>query len=109
MDRPLRRCAFPSCAELIRHPGYCRAHNSRPGHSQLYDHEWDEAARSTRLLHKQCSLCGQPTQEVHHDTPLRAGGKRFDPANMIPLCVSCHVTITARTRGTPVSYRRRRR
>lgn len=110
MDKPLRACAFPGCPELIRHKGYCRRHNDRPGHAEHYDKDWENASAAFRQVNPACAICGRPTQETHHDSPVRTNARRrLDPANWIPLCVSCHVTITARTRGTPVSRKRRRR
>jgi 5-methylcytosine-specific restriction endonuclease McrA len=37
-----------------------------------------------------------PAEHVDHVRPLGMGGERFDPANLQPLCRSCHSRKTVR-------------
>lgn len=40
---------------------------------------------------RRCQRCGAPGRlEVHHRTPLGAGGDPFDVANLQSLCRKCH-------------------
>jgi 5-methylcytosine-specific restriction protein A len=47
-----------------------------------------------------CRICQSadrlvPAVAVDHIRPIKDGGERFDPANLQPLCISCHNRKTA--------------
>lgn len=108
MLRPLRPCPFPGCPELVRKDDDCPIHRRPTARERGYSPEWDAFSRAIRAANPRCTLCGRPSQETHHDTPLRAGGSLLDSRITVPLCTSCHVRITATTRSTPPSSRRKR-
>lgn len=49
-----------------------------------------EYRRAKADLSPVCADCGAPATDTHHDRPLGRGGKRSDPANLVPLCRGCH-------------------
>ena len=54
--------------------------------------DWKYTRR--RVLHRDdfaCTRCGSRARlEVHHKTPLEAGGTN-DPCNLVTLCRGCHI------------------
>ena len=41
-----------------------------------------------------CQGCGKAGRlEVHHVTPLEAGGSEFDLDNLTTLCIGCHIRV----------------
>lgn len=114
---PHQRCAAPGCPVLVHH-GKCDAHrkqgqrlyDARRGTRQErgYDKVWYGWLRHQYLqgadldLHSdagavalanrfRCETCGSK-RNLHYDhkVPLDQGGERLDPANVRPLCASCH-------------------
>lgn len=69
---------------------------SRPSFYQRgYDHRWQRTRRRFLRTHPTCERCGAPAQDVHHLDGLGPLGPRgHDPANLQPLCHSCHSRIT---------------
>lgn len=54
--------------------------------------------RSVREAHLRrepfCQACGRARDlEVHHITPVHAGGAELEPENLISLCRDCHLSI----------------
>ncbi len=110
-----------------------RAYDQHRGsrHERGYDHVWYEwlaryragydldattqAGVDQLLARNRCASCwasGIRTThglEFDHITPLSAGGRRLDPANVQPLCGACHRRKTAGERrqagwGSPKSF-----
>jgi 5-methylcytosine-specific restriction endonuclease McrA len=46
-----------------------------------------------------CRQCNKPAAVVDHIKPIRLGGERMDPANLQPLCSSCHNKKSRSERG----------
>lgn len=60
-----------------------------------YPKAWDrlsETVRATEPLCRLCAAAGRTTAAVcvDHMVPIAAGGSMLDPANLQPLCKSCH-------------------
>jgi hypothetical protein len=43
--------------------------------------------------HPTCSLCPQPSTDIHHLLPKGRGGEHNDPSNFLAVCRTCHNTI----------------
>ncbi len=90
---PITGRGCPACA---RERG--RAYDStRPSAAKRgYDRDWYAFRADYLRRYPACRRCGQPATEAHHVVPLRAGGLRFDPSNLEPLCKPHHSQVTAR-------------
>jgi 5-methylcytosine-specific restriction protein A len=66
-----------------------------------YDSGWRAFREDYLRRFPTCSApgCRATATEVDHIVSIRAGGARFDPANVRPLCKSHHSTRTARDNG----------
>lgn len=99
-------CAWAGCSVLLP-PGekYCPTHKEAaerqydeqrgPAHKRGYDHDWSKARKMQLAAHPLCQECekiGRTTAAtmVHHEKPIREGGKRLDPDNLRSLCRPCH-------------------
>jgi len=83
----LRRCL--TCRALTDVGSYCRAHK-KPGRGSTRAQRKVRASVIARDGHS-CRSCGGPGPfEVHHRESFAAGG-RYEPANLVTLCRSCHV------------------
>lgn len=110
MERALRACAVPGCPELVQK--FCPVHPPVTGASSgLYDHAWSEQAKKFLHSHPICAVCGNAkATEVHHGTPVQAGGAVMDRRIWVPICHPCHSVITGQTRRRarpPQRFRRR--
>ena len=123
MQRPLRPCAVPGCANLTR-DRYCATHAARaPADKAAADKHYDATQRDKRLAefyasaawrrareaarmrdHNLCQDCLQRgrvvfADAVHHIVPVRTAWElRLRLDNLVCLCASCH---TARHNETP--------
>jgi len=74
----------------------------RPSAAQRgYDGRWRKMRLMFLAQNPLCVDClkrgrTQPANEVHHVVELRAGGRRLDPSNLLPLCKRCHSMRTGR-------------
>lgn len=104
--RASKVCPVPGCPELApRGSRYCpehtRAHHRdynarRPElHRSAYGAEWRRIRDAFIAEHPYCETCGAPAEQVHHITPLSAGGTH-DESNLQSLCHRCHSRVTAR-------------
>jgi 5-methylcytosine-specific restriction protein A len=113
--RPAHPCSQPGCRELV-HERFCPKHAAEDAKhyeqyhrnkelKALYDRpEWRRLRRRYITEHPLCEDCNAagryvPAQEVHHVTPVRAGGGLLDWANLRALCKRCHSQHTAREGG----------
>ena len=81
----------------VHRPAERRGSAARRG----YDHRWRRLRRWFLARHPLCTACLEagrttPAAHVHHVKPLRSGGERFDPGNLMALCGSCHARLEAR-------------
>lgn len=98
--RPARPCS--RCGQLIRErdcPRCTRPRlkaDNRPSAARRgYDRRWRQFRAQYLAAHPNCRRCNRPATEVHHRKELRAGGAKYDPANLEPLCKRCHSRHTA--------------
>jgi 5-methylcytosine-specific restriction protein A len=91
-----QRC--PACVQE-RGRAYDATRPSAP--KRGYDRDWYAFRDDYLRRYPTCCErgCGQPATEAHHVVPLRAGGLRFDPSNIEPLCKAHHSQRTAREQG----------
>lgn len=111
---PRRPCPTPGCRRLT-HARRCepceRARrqdvDARRGTAaeRGYGTEW-RRIRSRVLREEPVCTCGEPTTDVDHLVPLRAGGTN-DRANLRARCHRCHSQKTAREDGGFGNRRRR--
>lgn len=65
--------------------------------SSMYDHKWQAYRLRFLRVNPECYSCGKPATEVDHLKPHQGDDilfKKLD--NHIPLCESCHSTVTAK-------------
>jgi 5-methylcytosine-specific restriction enzyme A len=108
MHKPLRPCAAPGCAYLIRN-GQCPDHPTRSGTHEGYGRDWAALAAAFLAVNPTC-WCGRAATEVDHIVPIRMGGARLDWTNLRALCHPHHSLVTALYRaryGRPRPYPRR--
>ena len=113
--KPLHECSGPGCRRLTDRrfcdecrPAYWRATDARRGTSaeRGYDHTWQKLTKAL-ACHPDYALCVRCNERgivrarevFDHIVPLSAGGARLDPANIQPLCVSCHSAKTVTEDG----------
>jgi len=115
-------CSEPGCPTIVRR-GYCSVHeraaDHRRGSAQQrgYDARWRALSAAFRRQHPLCgerhdgtmdtvnSRCardGRTTAAecVDHVIPIRDGGARFDPRNLMSACLACN-TLKANTIERP--------
>lgn len=107
---PLKKCAEPSCRQLIRGASRCEKHvkkdrgrskASQDAHA-LYDWRWQQASKRYRAEHPLCVACAAqgrtaPTACTDHVVPHRGDLTLFwDESNWQSLCDACHRSKTAR-------------
>ena len=110
-------CRYPGCGAVITTPGYCGTHRpathrdygrARRGFDAevgFYQSSRWRVVRAAFLrsnpLCVACSGAGEfiAAQVVDHVVPIKAGGERFDAANLQALCVPCHNRKTATERA----------
>ena len=119
-------CRHPGCAALLLKPGFCPNHQSLVHRDygrarRLFDPElrfyqsptWRRLRKlvlSQDTLCRTCSIAGRIALAtvVDHIVPVKAGGARFDIANLQGLCVACHnrktAIETARRSATPRGF-----
>lgn len=111
--KPKRPCSYPGCAALTDGL-YCAEHQKlvttqynrygrTPTMKRQYNGAWPAIRRRYIRAHPLCEECKREghitaAAEVHHITPLAAGGTH-DEANLMALCKECHSRITAREGG----------
>lgn len=111
--KPKHPCATRGCPRLT-HRRYCEEHQKQenkryetyqrdPRTRQRYGATWRRVRAQYVSGHPLCEQCAKegrftPTEEVHHITPLSAGGTH-EEKNLMSLCSSCHSRITARESG----------
>jgi 5-methylcytosine-specific restriction protein A len=116
-DRSFRFCSWPGCRELTR-SRFCPVHadmneqrerteknryNRTRGSAsaQGYDAQWRAARLAYLRTHPLCERCNPtgteipavPATMVHHIVPIKEGGARLDPQNLMALCNACHEVI----------------
>lgn len=109
-DRALHPCSYNGCPGLTR-SRYCPLHKAHEQQEEKrYDRERGGAAKqgydSTWQLLRLTYLQQQPACEkclqagrvtaatlVHHIVPIKDGGARLDPSNLLALCNDCHEEI----------------
>jgi 5-methylcytosine-specific restriction endonuclease McrA len=57
---------------------------------RLYDTSWHVVRNAFLRSKPLCEQCGAPAEIAHHVVPLKEGGARLDPENLMALCVPCH-------------------
>ena len=63
----------------------------------MYDRAWEAYRLKFLALNPECYACGKRATEVDHLTPHQGDEKLFKKTdNHIPLCESCHSTVTAK-------------
>ena len=105
-----RPCRFKNCPALTDSPsGYCEQHEklissnyNRFGRTadakKRYGYQWRKIRAAFLSRNPLCEMCKRQgiftaATEVHHIKPLADGGTNdFD--NLMPLCKSCHSSIT---------------
>lgn len=66
-----------------------------------YDAAWRRLSEHVRRSRPVCERCGRrPSECVDHVVSLARGGARYDPANLMALCWSCHSQKTAEQDGS---------
>jgi 5-methylcytosine-specific restriction protein A len=100
---PKRLCSYPRCPEyaIPTGKGRCRVHareqrraNRSVNDSFYASKPWRMTRRRYLLDHEICERCEERLADsVHHRTPLKEGGARRDPENLMALCRPCHSTI----------------
>lgn len=74
-----------------------REFNSKSHIDKLYKGEWQHYSRAFLKLNNKCIACGSPSQACDHMVVHRGNSEMFwNRENHIPLCHSCHNTITSR-------------
>lgn len=110
-------CRYPGCAQVLATPGYCAQHQSqvhrdygraRRGFDTELGFYQSPRWRNTRAAvlrdNPLCARCEskgllQPAKVVDHIVPVKAGGERYDRANLQSLCVPCHNAKTSAERA----------
>lgn len=83
-------------------------HDARPyAQHRGYTAAWNKASVLYRKQHPLCEICAARgmtvvAAEVHHKTPIKAGGRLLDQENMQSLCKSCHQIMTKSELGQAV-------
>jgi 5-methylcytosine-specific restriction protein A len=113
---PLRPCAQPGCAQLVK-AGRCAAHKAKaqasltqarvradearpPSNQRGYDSAWAAVRRQYLGGHPTCVVCGARATEVDHITSIReAPHLRLHWSNLRALCKPCHSRRTGRDQG----------
>ena len=71
-----------------------RNHPSRENHAR-----WRKLrAQLFDAANWRCAVCGGMARELDHVKPTEQGGARWEPANLQPICRSCHIAKTRRER-----------
>jgi 5-methylcytosine-specific restriction endonuclease McrA len=92
--RAPKLCAVAGCSRLT-HERHCPAHKRQKErqHNQKRGaaiNSWTRQKIKERDGHR-CRLCGSPGPlQVHHITPVAAGGDKTAEDNLITLCAACH-------------------
>jgi 5-methylcytosine-specific restriction endonuclease McrA len=102
---PTRLCGTPGCPNPATVRGHCRVHATQ---QRKYNRSVNDAFYSSKAwkisrraqLHDfpLCDICGYIATDVHHRTPIEAGGPKRDPANLRSLCRPCHSCLHAAMR-----------
>lgn len=122
---PLRPCAHPGCAALVRGSAYCDKHRAESravrrnlqgergisaAWHYLYESRRWRTIRAAQLMAepfcRECARVGERVRatDVDHIKPHRGNKKLFyDTANLQSLCHACHSrkTMAERGRGSP--------
>jgi 5-methylcytosine-specific restriction endonuclease McrA len=71
--------------------------DGRKNITDLYDSDWERYRLKFLKVNDKCYCCGNPSNVVDHIVPHKGDVKLFwKEENYMPLCDSCHNTITAR-------------
>ncbi len=74
-----------------------RAFNPRQKILNMYDVAWEKYRARFLKINSDCYACGKKATEVDHLIPHQGDEKLFKKLdNHIPLCVSCHSTVTSK-------------
>lgn len=64
---------------------------------EMYDSQWEDYRRRYLAINQSCYSCGQRSEVVDHLVPAKGDERLFRKLdNHIPLCKSCHNTVTAK-------------
>jgi len=111
-------CRYPGCGAVLTSPGYCATH--RPVSHRDYGRarrafdaevgfyqssRWRTVRAAFLRSHPLCVACEASgslvaARVVDHVVPIKAGGERFDAANLQPLCLPCHNRKTTTERAS---------
>lgn len=97
---PIRLCQAPRCGNRAEYRGFCAEHArvrnrvTHPRNRAVYNSVRWHHLRRRALFDRPLCPCGNLAVDVHHITSLEAGGDPYDPANVLPLCKTCHGRIT---------------
>lgn len=92
--QPFPFCTSSLCPECRKKNGadYNKHQRDRNADRFYHSKEWKKVSKA--VLAKagyKCAVCGGLAVEVHHIKEIRTDWDlRFDPANLMPLCTSCH-------------------
>ncbi len=74
-----------------------RKFNGRKHIDALYDGVWEAYRKRFLAINKECYACGRPATVVDHLKPHQGDVVLFKKTdNHIPLCITCHNTVTAK-------------
>lgn len=83
----LTACAEPGCPNPATDRGRCPTHQLA---RRTFNGQWRRArSQAMRRTRGRCHRCGRPATVGHHRTYAAHGGPDT-PANIEPLCTSCH-------------------
>lgn len=73
-----------------------RVFDGRKHITDLYDHAWEKYREKYLKNNPKCYACGKPSKAIDHVAAHRGDVALFWKLdNMIPLCTSCHNTVTS--------------
>ena len=93
---PTRLCSTPKCPDPATYRGRCQRHakerNIDTHHNKaVYNSKrWAVLRRSVLFNHPLCVECGDIATDVDHITPIHNGDNPYLPANLQPMCRTCH-------------------
>src|SRR6185369_5488186 len=71
--------------------------NGRAKIDAMYDKDWERYRGRFLAINSECYACGKPSQVVDHLKPHQGDVGLFEKLdNHIPLCISCHNTVTTK-------------
>ena len=124
-ERALRPCQHHGCPGLTRQK-YCEKHvaqheaqakeerraydkERKAAGRDDYDARWQQLRAAYLVTHPLCEPCRKDGRVVaatlvHHVNPIKEGGRRLDPENLMSCCNACHEAFHKKDRWKRRTY-----